>query len=361
MQYRKLMITINNPIDKGYTHEEIRKQIAKRNVDYWCMVDEIGGKGNTPHTHVLVFFESSSPCRKETLDRMFRWDSFDKHGNPMDGHPHYDALRGSKQECKDYILKQGKWEDTDKQDTQVAGTFEEYGNFELVVDKKEKYTIEDVYNDIYLGLSNYDLLQKYPKQMLNMNKFDMVRQELRYEAFKDVWRTLSVNYIHGKTGTGKTRGVMEKYGYSNVYRVTNYKNPFDSYKGQDVVIFEEFRGDLPLKDMLKYLDGYPVELPCRYNDKVACFTKVYILSNIPLEKQYQGELVDHRTREAWLRRIHTVVELDGTEMIMFNQYMTQSSDEVSLFQSMYEEEIPTQDWIKLFEEPQQASIDEIGD
>ena len=101
--------------------------------------------------------------------------------------------------------------------------------------------------------------------------------------------------------------VMEKYGYSAVYRVTDYSHPFDGYKGQDVIIFEEFRSSLSIGDMLNYLDGYPLELPCRYANKVACYTKVYMISNIPLEQQYRNVQVDNpETWNAFRRRIKQV-------------------------------------------------------
>ena len=77
----------------------------------------------------------------------------------------------------------------------------------------------------------------------------------RDAQFKNCWRELEVSYIFGRTGSGKTRGVMDAYGYENCYRVTDYKHPFDTYDGQDVLIFEEFRGSLKHGDMLNYLDG----------------------------------------------------------------------------------------------------------
>ena len=46
---------------------------------------------------------------------------------------------------------------------------------------------------------------------------------------------------------------QQKYGYSNVYQVTNYEHPFDGYQGQNVIIFEEFRSSLKIDDMLKFL------------------------------------------------------------------------------------------------------------
>lgn len=65
------------------------------------------------------------------------------------------------------------------------------------------------------------------------------------------------------------------------------------------------RVSITVADMLNYLDGYPVELPCRYANKVACYTKVYIITNIPLEQQYPNVQIDSPgTWNAFLRRIH---------------------------------------------------------
>lgn len=105
---------------------------------------------------------------------------------------------------------------------------------------------------------------------------------------------------------------MERYGYENVFRVTDYLHPFDNYKGQDVVVFEEFRSSLRIGDMLNYLDGYPLELPCRYANKYACFTKVYIISNLPLSQQYsQLQIENYESYRAFLRRISGVQHYTG--------------------------------------------------
>lgn len=107
---------------------------------------------------------------------------------------------------------------------------------------------------------------------------------------------------------------MERYGYENVYRVTNYQHPFDSYAGQDVILFDEFRSSLPISDMLKYLDGYPVMLPCRYADKAACFREVYLVSNIPMEAQYPNVQVDEpETWQAFRRRFQEILELGAAD------------------------------------------------
>ena len=67
--------------------------------------------------------------------------------------------------------------------------------------------------------------------------------------------------------------------------------------------------------MLNYLDVYPLSLPARYNDKVACYTKVYITSNISLNEQYKNiQTLRSETWRTFLRCIHKVIEYfpDGT-------------------------------------------------
>lgn len=84
---------------------------------------------------------------------------------------------------------------------------------------------------------------------------------------------------------------------------------FDAYKGQPVLVFEEFHSQVPIAAMLNFLDIYPVMLPARYYDRVACYTTVYITSNIPLDQQYpEIQKCKMETWHAFLRRIHTVTE-----------------------------------------------------
>ena len=74
-------------------------------------------------------------------------------------------------------------------------------------------------------------------------------------------------------------------------------------------MFEEFHSQVPINAMLNYLDVYPLMLPARYNDRVACYTTVYITSNLPLEQQYTDiQRNKPKTWRAFLRRICEVKE-----------------------------------------------------
>ena len=291
---RKYLLTINNPLDHGFSHERIKANLSDfSGLVYWCLCDEIGEQG-TPHTHVYVVFKNS--VMFDTMHKKF-------YG------VHIDKANGSNQENRDYVRKEGKWADDAKHETNKPETFEESG--ELPPDKtKAQSQAEEIVQMIRDGMSNAEILEACPSAYSKLAYIEQTRQTLLQEQHKDAWRNVDVTYLWGDTGAGKTRSVMEKYGYSKVYRVTDYSHPFDSYKGQDVIVFEEFRSSIKVQDMLLYLDGYPLELPCRYANKVACYTKVYLITNIPLNKQYPN--VQEESPETWdafRRRIHHVDHL----------------------------------------------------
>ena len=167
----------------------------------------------------------------------------------------------------------------------MGETFEESGDLPEENERRIKQS-EAILAMVEEGAGNAEILRAYPSAMNHLPRIDQARQTFLAERYRKTFRELSVTYIWGRTGVGKTRSVMEEYGYENVYRVTNYRNPFDSYDCEPVILFDEFRSSLPISDMLKYLDGYPVALPARYGDKAACFTTVFVVSNIAIEQQY---------------------------------------------------------------------------
>lgn len=302
-QSRKWQITINNPTDHGYGHEQLREILELfKSCRYWCMCDETGEEG-TYHTHIYI--HNDSAVRFSTVKKRFP-------------HAHIEMCKGTAQENRDYIRKEGRYRNTEKETTNHKDTFEEWG--EMPVERPgARNDLADLYDMIKSGMSTYEILEDTPKYMMQVDRIDKVRQTVLEAKYKDSWRDIKVEYIWGMTGTGKTRSVMDTYGYSNVYRITDYDHPFDSYKGQDVVVFEEFRSSLLIDDMLKYLDGYPVEFPARYNNKVACFTKVYIITNIDLRNQYPNiQRVNPMTWYAFIRRIHKVNVFTGEDVVMMD-------------------------------------------
>lgn len=315
-QARKYHLVINNPLDvelpdpknpdvmipTPFTHDEIKARLAEiKAICYYCLADEIGLETQTPHTHIY-FRSKESSIRFSTVKRRF----------PT---AHIERAYNSSQANREYIRKEGKWADTEKQDTSIEGSFEEWGTIPESERRSLSGISEKILDMVQDEASDYEILQAYPETFLYLDKIQRLRQTLVEEEAKSEWRDLSITYLYGPTNTGKTRSVMEEFGYENVYRVTDYSHPWDSYRPtQDVVLFEEFRSSLPIGDMLVYLDGYPCTLKARYTNKQACFTKAYFSTNIPLEQQYPE--IQVRSPETWaafLRRIGKVVYFQDRE------------------------------------------------
>lgn len=302
---RKWSLVINNPLEAGLDHAAISELLHLFSPAYYCMADEIATTG-TYHTH--LFFYAPSAARFSTIKNRF----------PV---AHIEKAYGSVQDNRAYIRKDGRWADTDKAETSVPGTFEEWG--EIPPERAEKHPeMFRLVQNIRDGMTTTEIIDDNPAMAFRVRDIDLLRQTLTAEKYAVENRPLQVSYLYGASGAGKTRSIYEAHDPRSIYRVTNYRAArgvsFDGYHGQEVLVFEEFNSQIPIEDMLNYLDIYPLSLPARYNDKTACYTVVYITSNLPVEKQYRSEQWDRpETWRAFLRRIHTVIEYlpDGSTVI----------------------------------------------
>lgn len=299
-QSRSWSLCLHNIEKTGYNHEKIVSVLSSiPSMIYYCLADEIGQKTQRLHTH--IFFHTRSPLRFHTVKNKFEGADL-----------RIEESYGNAQQNRDYVFKSGKWEDDPKADQKIPESQEEWGK--LPVSKQGHRTdLEEVYTLVKEGYTDAQILDACGEPAIkHIDKLGKLRHAYLIDKFKGQRRLdLKVHYIFGLTGTGKTRDILDKHGDENVYRVTDYTHPFDSYQLQPVLVFEEFRSSLRIQDMLNYLDIYPLELPARYHQKVACFTVVYVVSNWTFEQQYSGIQEDPEqiaTYQAWVRRFNGFVK-----------------------------------------------------
>lgn len=290
-QSLRFQITINNPLDYGYSHDAIQKIIINNfsTATYFCMADEMG---SCYHTHLFICF--SSRVRFSMMKKNF----------PT---AHIEKVKGTVTDNINYVKKSGKWANDVKHGTQIEGTYEEFGNRPAdSAGKNHDMTV--LYQMILDGMTDKEIISHNQDYINIMDKIEKVRTMNYIDEYEGARRLdMEVIYISGETGTGKTRGVLDEYGDKNVFRVTDYKHPFDNYKYQRIIVFDEFRSSLPLSEMLNYLDIYTTELPARYTNRIACFEKVFLISNWALERQYKDlQRDDVESWKAFLRRIKKV-------------------------------------------------------
>jgi hypothetical protein len=326
-QSRKWLYTFNNPAEHGYTHERIKEALlGVTSLVYWCMADEQGVAENTPHTHLYAHFQN--PKLESTMRNIF----------PK---VHLDLCRGKAQEIYEYVTKTGNHKDTDKEQTRIDGTFEEWG--ELPEDRQGRRNDALYFRELIKeGRSNVELYEENPEYMFHGGMIERVRQDYLWEKYRKEDRPLDVSYIYGETGIGKTSLIIEKHGLENVCRVTDYNHPFDIYRNEPVIVFDEFESKLTITDMNNYLDRYPLVLPARYRGKQACYLTVYVVSNSPLNRQYQN--VQHEKPDVWkafLRRFHHLYMMDGNGL---QEIDIEKHTGVKIRKQEQVEDVP--DWVK---------------
>lgn len=123
----------------------------------------------------------------------------------------------------------------------------------------------------------------------------------------------NVLYLWGPTGVGKSHFAFNNFGPEGGY----YANPdlfyiynsddgrwFDNYRGQEYVIFNEYRGGIPLGCFLQMLDKWPYNVPRRHNAPFPFMAKyILITSAVPPRELYQNAFSDNDRLEQLTRRI----------------------------------------------------------
>lgn len=185
-QSRKWALVINNPLEAGLDHAAIREILYRFSPAYFCMADEIATTG-TYHTHIFLF--SPSPMRFSTVKNRFST-------------AHIEKAYGSAKANRAYILKEGHWADTDKAETSVSGTFEEWGD--LPAEKEEEAPeMFKLIQDLRAGKSVMEIIEDNPKLAFRIREIETLRQAILEEKYSAENRALEVTYLYGASGTGK--------------------------------------------------------------------------------------------------------------------------------------------------------------
>ncbi len=301
-QSRKWTLTINNPQDQGLTRDRMTELLSLFHPAYYCMADEIATTG-TLHTHIFLY--APSPIRFSTVKNRF----------PT---AHLEKALGTAMENRAYIRKDDKWAGDAKAETSIAGSFYEFGTLPQEGEEQNPKMFQLLQN-VKDGLSTTAIIDGTPSFAFKARDIDALRETYLADKYRAENRAVKVCYLFGASGSGKTSGIYARHPAAEICRITDYNSRgglrFDAYHGQAVLVFEEFSSQVPIESMLNYLDVYPLMLPARYNDRVACYTQVYITSNLPLDFQYTDEQrYRPETWRAFLRRIHHITEYrrDGT-------------------------------------------------
>jgi putative hemolysin len=197
---------------------------------------------------------------------------------------HWEKAKGTSKQASDYCKKDGD--------------YKEYG--ELAPGRGKRTDLMEIKQKIDEGKNEEYIADNY------FEKWVVYRRSFKaYATLKHSdrhWSTVT-HVFWGKTGTGKTRFVMDQVMDSPFWSPGDYKW-FDGYEGQPIVIFDDYRGEYPLQMLLKLLDRYPMSVPIKGGFTKWAPKKIYITSNIHPNDWYPT--ADRFSVSAMFRRLSKI-------------------------------------------------------
>ena len=134
-----------------------------------------------------------------------------------------------------------------------------------------------------------------------------LRNKFRTEMTEGIW-------YWGGTGVGKSHKAFAGYHPSTHYIKDLNTQWWDGYKGQEIVILNEFRGQLKFSDLLTLVDKWPHVVSVRNKEDVPFLAKkVIVTSSMVPEDVYKNVLNDNMNQ---LRRRFKV-----KEVVRMREYM----------------------------------------
>lgn len=270
---RNYVFTWNNWQKDFKDKDEVIEYFEKVSHLTYLVVGFETGESGTPHLQGLISF---SIGKRFTFMRKLLKNN------------HIEMLKGTKRQARDYCIKDG-----------------DYFEIGELVEERSRTDLKEFYEAITNGSDDYDLMIDFPTQFMRYhNMINTIRQTLLAKKYSNENRpNLKVIYIHGIAGSGKTRFLHDLYEHKEIYRVTDYKHPFDAYKGENVLVLDEFNGQFDITQFNNITDIYPYRLPARYNDKVAAYQVVYIISNFDFKDLAMIKFGSRELTKAAIRRI----------------------------------------------------------
>jgi plasmid replication protein len=191
-------------------------------------------------------------------------------------------------------------------------------SLDLILSKVHKGEL--TYFDIMKDDNLYYLMANNRQKFLEgLDIFGERESVLRLEALQNGEYDLTVLYIQGKPGIGKStlardialevQGALENVGLRGGSYSASSKNPFDNYSGEEILILDDLREDsLAPSDWLKLFDPInSARMSARYRNKLVV-PRLVIMSAYMSPKQFFGQIQEEDINQ-YLRRVNYSSEI----------------------------------------------------
>lgn len=168
--------------------------------------------------------------------------------------------------------------------------------------------LKEVYERIEQGVKVDDLAIENPMMYHQYGRtLTKLEDIVMRKKYRHGWFTECI-WLWGKTGVGKSHRAFDGYTPDKCYNWPNDGEWWDAYQQQELVIINDFRGEIRYADLLKMIDCWPYDVRRRGREPMPFLSKrVIITSSGPPEKIYAG--VNERDSLEQLKRRIVVEEV----------------------------------------------------
>jgi len=189
------------------------------------------------------------------------------------------------------------------------GDFTEYGR---CPNQGQRLDFEIFRDNIWKGCSLEEMIADFPEMMAKYPKFYQMCRNVLLKSEAEKMTQPEVIVITGEPGIGKTRYIYDNEDKSDIYKMevgdgSSGSIFWDGYEGEKVIVIDDFHNNFKLDYMLRLLDRYPLKLNIKGGYTYKCATRIYITSNIEIDRWYPNCPEVHR--RALKRRITKHLQL----------------------------------------------------
>lgn len=255
---------------------------------YIAYGEEVCPSTKKPHHQGFIYYESARACK---------WNGkyyFSRNVGKDLGNCHNEGCKGNLDQNTDYCTK-----DTD-------GTLIEFGvrpkqGFRTDLEAIKENILTQKISVDEICIENPIIYHMYAR---TLNKLEDIalRKKCRNWMTKGLW-------LWGETGVGKSHKAFEGFTPDTHYVYPNDGGWWDGYTGQEIVIFNEFRGEIPFRELLDLCDKWPKQVRRRCREPVPFLAKKIIVTSSQEPDDVYYNVCDDVDSIAQLRRRFDVVKL----------------------------------------------------
>ena len=207
---------------------------------------------------------------------------------------HVEIIRGTLEDNEDYCTKDN--------DYYTLGTPNKQGIRTDLIEIKNEILNGKKVDDI--TLENPNIFHQYGRTLNKIEDLAM-RKKFRTEMTKGIW-------YYGKTGVGKSHKAFEGFTPETHYIYPNDGGWWDGYTQQEIVIINEFRGEIAFKELLDLCDKWPKSVKRRCREPIPFTSKLIIITSCHTPEEVYKNL-DDGDRIDQLSRRFDVIEIKKME------------------------------------------------